>query len=154
MKSVTSFTRQPFALAFIAGALIVSSPLLAADNDKSKKTDHNEQTETRHSPDHTNFKNEHKTLVGNYFKEEKLLGRCPPGLAKKNNGCNPPGQVKRWQMGQHLQHDVEYRALPADLLSLLGNPQTGYHYGMIDSDILLLMDGTEMVMDAIYNLGQ
>lgn len=28
---------------------------------------------------------------------------CPPGLAKKNNGCQPPGQAKkRWARGQRV----------------------------------------------------
>ena len=28
---------------------------------------------------------------------------CPPGLAKKHNGCLPPGQAKaRWRVGQRL----------------------------------------------------
>jgi hypothetical protein len=57
-------------------------------------------------------------------------------------------------LGQHLPNDVNYSALPANLSVLLGEPQAGYHYGMIDSDILLLLDATEMVVDAIYNLGQ
>ena len=31
---------------------------------------------------------------------------CPPGLAKKNNGCNPPGQVKhRYRVGDRIDHD-------------------------------------------------
>ncbi|MEO3413988.1 excinuclease ABC subunit A [Roseovarius sp. CAU 1744] len=28
---------------------------------------------------------------------------CPPGLAKKHNGCNPPGQVKhRYRVGDRI----------------------------------------------------
>ncbi len=31
---------------------------------------------------------------------------CPPGLAKKQNGCNPPGQVKhRYGIGDRIDHD-------------------------------------------------
>lgn len=29
-------------------------------------------------------------------------GGCPPGLAKKQNGCLPPGQAKKLLRGQHL----------------------------------------------------
>ncbi|MDF2142697.1 excinuclease ABC subunit A [Paenirhodobacter sp. CAU 1674] len=31
---------------------------------------------------------------------------CPPGLAKKNNGCLPPGHAKRiWQRGERIESD-------------------------------------------------
>lgn len=30
------------------------------------------------------------------------VGGCPPGLAKKLNGCMPPGQAKKFLRGQHL----------------------------------------------------
>ncbi len=29
-----------------------------------------------------------------YFAHKYGRGNCPPGLAKKNNGCLPPGQAK------------------------------------------------------------
>jgi hypothetical protein len=33
-------------------------------------------------------------------------GGCPPGLAKKNNGCLPPGQAKKFRVGQ--RYDLGY----------------------------------------------
>lgn len=32
---------------------------------------------------------------------------CPPGLAKKNNGCLPPGHAKqtRWERGERIRGD-------------------------------------------------
>lgn len=30
---------------------------------------------------------------------------CPPGLAKKHNGCMPPGQAKKWQRGERIRGD-------------------------------------------------
>jgi hypothetical protein len=32
-------------------------------------------------------------------------GHCPPGLAKKHNGCMPPGQAKKWQIGHQLPRE-------------------------------------------------
>lgn len=33
---------------------------------------------------------------------------CPPGLAKKHNGCNPPGQIKhRYRVGDRIDHDYD-----------------------------------------------
>ena len=37
---------------------------------------------------------------------------CPPGLAKKNNGCNPPGQAKhRYRVGDRINggYDIIHR---------------------------------------------
>jgi len=31
-------------------------------------------------------------------------GGCPPGLAKKHNGCMPPGQARKLSRGQHWQN--------------------------------------------------
>ena len=36
-----------------------------------------------------------RNVVRTYYRTEYAAGRCPPGLAKKNNGCLPPGQAKR-----------------------------------------------------------
>lgn len=40
---------------------------------------------------------------------------CPPGLAKKHNGCLPPGQA--WRIGQRAPWNadryVDYRSLPS-----------------------------------------
>lgn len=39
-----------------------------------------------------------------YYRDGRYYGgNCPPGLAKKNNGCLPPGQAKsRYSVGQRL----------------------------------------------------
>jgi len=141
-------------LVFIVGAITASGQLLAADNDKDLNESHIEKSEAHYTAMRVYFDNEQKQLVRRYFTEEKRRLRCPPGLAKKHNGCNPPGQLQRWQLGQTLQQEVNYSVLPADLTAIFGQPQAGYHYGMVDSDILLLIDGTEMVVDAITNFGQ
>lgn len=38
-----------------------------------------------------NGKNKHKGNKGNHH----VTAFCPPGLAKKGNGCRPPGQAKK-----------------------------------------------------------
>ena len=46
-------------------------------------------------------------------------GGCPPGLAKKHNGCMPPGQAKRWGRGDRWQNSYgsyyTYNRIPYDL---------------------------------------
>ena len=62
-------------------------------------------------------------------------GGCPPGLAKKNNGCLPPGQAKklynigqRWPVG--YGHAWNYNQLPYDMRMQYGfDPNSRYYYG-------------------------
>jgi hypothetical protein len=46
-------------------------------------------------------------------------GGCPPGLAKKHNGCMPPGQAKKLYRGQRWRSGYgdlySYRQIPYDL---------------------------------------
>ena len=77
---------------------------------------------------------------------------CPPGLAKKNNGCMPPGQAKKYIVGQRLPSNVIYYQVPQQVIYQLGAPPSGYRYVRVASDILLLAIGTGLVVDAIQNL--
>ena len=79
-------------------------------------------------------------------------GRCPPGLAKKNNGCMPPGQAKKWMMGQPLPRDVVFYDLPSSLSIRLSPPPAGYKYVRVAGDILMIAVGTGMVAAAIQDL--
>ena len=80
-------------------------------------------------------------------------GKCPPGLAKKHNGCMPPGQAKPWTLGRPLPRDVVYYDLPPSLVVRLGIPPSGHKYVRVAADILLITIGTSMVIDAIQDLG-
>src|SRR4051812_20834350 len=60
------------------------------------------------------FGDEHRQAVREYY-GDSYGGRCPPGLAKKNNGCMPPGQAKRWERGRPLPPDVVYYQVPPEL---------------------------------------
>jgi Ni/Co efflux regulator RcnB len=95
-----------------------------------------------------------RTAVRNYYNEEFSHGRCPPGLAKKHNGCMPPGQAKKWTVGRPLPRDVIYYHVPPALVGQFGQPPSGYRYVRVASDILLIAVGTGMVIDAIRDLGR
>ena len=63
-------------------------------------------------------------------------GGCPPGLAKKNNGCLPPGQAKKlYNAGQRYPvgnygNLWSYNQIPVDLRSRYGfDPNDRYYYG-------------------------
>ena len=99
------------------------------------------------------FGDRHRESVRDYFEPQVQAGRCPPGLAKKNNGCLPPGQARKWMLGQQLSRDLVRYPLPVELRRQLGRPPAGYEYVRVDNDILMLIIGTGMVVDAIENLG-
>lgn len=99
------------------------------------------------------FGDQHRLVVRNYYGEQFKGGHCPPGLAKKNNGCMPPGQAKKYRVGQRLPSDVVYYPVPQAVYVQLGAPPSGYKYVRVASDILLIALGTSMVVDAIQDLG-
>lgn len=90
-------------------------------------------------------------VVRDYYSD---VGSCPPGLAKKNNGCMPPGQAKKWRVGRPLPPDVIYYDLPADLVVRLSPTSAGYKYVRVGADILKIAVGTGLIVDAIEDLGR
>ena len=80
------------------------------------------------------------------------MGFCPPGLAKKGSGCQPPGQAKLWRKGERLPQGVVYYDVPRSVVVTLGVPPPGYKYVRVASDILLIAIGTSMVIDAMEDL--
>lgn len=100
------------------------------------------------------FGDQQRVVIREYYGKQYKAGRCPPGLAKKNNGCMPPGQAKKWAMGQPLPRDVVFYPVPNAVLVQLGTPPAGHKYVRVASDILLIAVGTSMVVDAIQDLGR
>jgi Ni/Co efflux regulator RcnB len=98
------------------------------------------------------FGEQQRSVIHAYYGEQ-FKGHCPRGLAKKNNGCMPPGQAKKYALGQPLPRDVVYYPLPSAVSIQLGVPPSGYKYVRVASDILLIALGTSMVVDAIQDLG-
>ena len=99
------------------------------------------------------FVEQQRASVREYYVGQAKAGRCPPGLAKKNNGCMPPGQAKKWAVGQPLPRDVVFYPVPQAVTVRLGVAPSGYKYVRVASDILLIAVGTSMVVDAIQDLG-
>ncbi len=102
---------------------------------------------------HVFFNTERQNRVRSYYTEQYRSGHCPPGLAKKNNGCMPPGQAKKWQVGRPLPNDVVSYGLPQEVVVELGPPPPHHRFVRVASDILLIAEGTGMIVDAIEDLG-
>lgn len=103
---------------------------------------------------HAYFDDHQREIAHGYYGERFRSGRCPPGLAKKHNGCMPPGQEKKWRRGYPLPRDVVYYDVPASVVVELGRPPAGHRYVRVAADILMIAVGTGMVVDAIEDISQ
>lgn len=100
----------------------------------------------------TYFRDEQRQAVRGYYGTRAAKGHCPPGLAKKHNGCLPPGQAKKWVRGQPLPSTVVWYPVPNEVVVQIGLPPRGYKYVRVANDILLIAVGTSLVVDAIEDL--
>ena len=157
------------ALALLVCGILAAGSTLAeqpsrVDSGKGRKSEHmdrrDEQGGERHEREsrsrekHRQFDDRHRVMVRDYYQEQFHHGRCPYGLAKKHNGCMPPGQARKWRVGRPLPREVIFYNLPERLVVELGPPPSGYRYVRVASDILLIAVGTGMVIDAIEDLGR
>jgi Ni/Co efflux regulator RcnB len=141
------------AFIFAAGPVFADKPEWAGNNKHEKKWNKSEKHADEHG--HRYFTDHHRHAVSEYYGKQYDGGKkCPPGLAKKNNGCLPPGQAKKWRVGHPLPHDVVYYGVPRSLFIQLGAPPQGHKYVRVGADILMIAIGSGMVVDAINDLGR
>jgi Ni/Co efflux regulator RcnB len=91
-------------------------------------------------------------IIRDYYGGQAAKGNCPPGLAKKGNGCQPPGQAKKWSRGRPLPSDVRYYDIPNELRIRLPAPPLNHRYVQVAGDILLIAIGTSIVVDAMEDI--
>jgi len=136
------------------GAVLAISMAAAAraDNDKAKDKSKGKGHD-KGAPTVLVFNDHDRDEVHRYWVDTFGRGNCPPGLAKKHNGCLPPGQAKkRYVVGQPLPTAIVIQPLPPVLVTRLGPPPAGYQYAVIDGDVVKLAIGTRLVVDAITAL--
>ena len=78
---------------------------------------------------------------------------CPPGLAKKHNGCMPPGQAKKLARGERWQSlygsRYTYGRIPYDLRQRYDlAPRYNYYYG---SGYLYQVDPRTLLVQRVIN---
>lgn len=159
-------------LALICTTLL-TSPAALADKGGKHGHDHGERHEERYDDRRDNrddryyrddryrggpsidiyFGDSHRSVIHDYYGPQFSSGHCPPGLAKKRNGCVPPGQAKKWQRGRPLPAGIVYFDLPRDLAYRMPPPPRGHRYVRVGSDILLITIGGSLVVDAIVDIG-
>jgi Ni/Co efflux regulator RcnB len=100
------------------------------------------------------FNEQHRQYARRYYTEHYAgEGRnCPPGLAKKNNGCMPPGQARKWAVGQPLPRDVVVYEVPRPILVQLPPAPVGYRYSRVGGDIVLVRIQTNLIVDIMVNV--
>jgi hypothetical protein len=81
------------------------------------------------------------------------IGGCPPGLAKKHNGCLPPGQAKKLYRGEHFPSGFatrySYRHIPHDLRHRYDlDPYDRYYYS---NGYLYRVDPRTMLVEQIIS---
>jgi hypothetical protein len=82
--------------------------------DKPEKDKHKKHKDGQDAPDvrvTVTFGGRERDAAAAYFVESRGRGNCPPGLAKKHNGCLPPGQArKRYVVGRPAQETSSSRS--------------------------------------------
>jgi len=152
-------------LALAIAVILAASPVLASkykwDGDSKKSNKHQQEEQYEHHGDSHGeqhgslyFDDHRRNVINNYYAEQFRAGHCPSGLAKKHNGCMPPGQAKRWQLGKPLPGDVIFHNLPDEVVVQLGPPPIHHRYVRVANDILMIAVGTGMVVDAIEDIGR
>lgn len=151
MKMMKKLSIVLLAGVFASGAALAKKPESPGNSDKHKPA--HQQAEER-SERHSNsyFDASARTSIQRYYSSQHSSGKCPPGLAKKNNGCRPPGATKHWKQGERLPRDVVYYDLPHALLHELGRTREGQKLIRVGTDILLINEATRTVIDAVNDL--
>ena len=148
------------ALALPSFPALADKPSWAGNDKHARHNDQREQQDKRYergerlSEDGVSlrFSVDTRRMVSDYYGHQARAGNCPPGLAKKHNGCLPPGQAKKWRRGAPLPVGLQYHDLPYELLHRLPPPPPNYRYVQVAGDVLMIAIGTSMVVDAIEDI--
>ena len=163
-------------LAFAIASLFIGGPVFAKDKgdedgrgkhsqkreDKEDKREDKreykeekraEKRERKEIKQGTYFNDQQRTYVREYYTTNYGSGkRCPPGLAKKNNGCMPPGQARNWVVGQPVPRDVVVYTVAQPVIRMLPPAPYGYRYARIGGDIVLVQQQNNIIVDIIQGL--
>jgi hypothetical protein len=148
--------------ALAVAAMLAAAPAFAKDHDdkydkheykhdkKAKKHKYDDDDRRDNDRHGRYFEDRHREVVHRYYVEHYGDGRrCPPGLAKKHNGCMPPGQVRTWAVGQPIPAGVTVYAVPQPVLVQLPPAPVGHSYSRVGADIVLKRGN--LVVDVMFD---
>lgn len=147
-------------------AAVAATPALAKDKDKhGHKPSHVQKHEGKRADRHARADHDRHHARDRYRADDLYDRRngdryrsysrnsyagCPPGLAKKGNGCLPPGQAKKLAVGQPLPPGAVYR-IPRHVRAELPPPPPGYRYAVVHNQVVLV-SRHDLVVDIIRTL--
>lgn len=121
-------------LILLAGAAMLAATGPAAAN-PGKGHGHSKHNATNHGKAHNAGKTRGLVTSGRFGRLYALdaRGSCPPGLAKRDNGCLPPGQAnKSYNVGQRYNRNFgnawTYNQIPDYLRSQYSFDQSDRYY--------------------------
>ncbi len=118
-----------------------------------KEQKHAEKRQREEIKQGTYFNDQQRTYVREYYTTNYGgAKRCPPGLAKKNNGCMPPGQVRNWVVGQPVPRGVTVYSVAPPVIRMLPPAPYGYRYARLGGDIVLVQQQNNIIVDIIQGL--
>jgi Ni/Co efflux regulator RcnB len=99
------------------------------------------------------FSDQHREAARSYYHTHYSNAKsCPPGLAKKHNGCMPPGQARKWAVGQPIPRGVAVYSVPQPVIVHLPPAPYGYRYARLGNDIVLVQVQNNLIVDIIQGL--
>ena len=168
---MTRFNLSARLIALTITAIFVAGPAFAKGNDDDERGKGNdkhaekyekkyqkqlekaEKRERKEIAQGTYFNDQQRTYVREYYTTNYGSGRkCPPGLAKKNNGCLPPGQAQDLVVGQPIPKNVTVYQVAQPVIRKLPAAPVGYRYERIGGDIVLVQQENNIVVDIIKGL--
>ncbi len=161
IRNTPTYRILALATASLIASLLFAAPALAKDKDEdgqgkgnSKHSQKQEAKRERQEIKHgAYFNDQHRNAARQsyvqYYSEGK---KCPPGLAKKNNGCLPPGHARNWAVGQPVPRGVVFYSVPQPVLTRLPAAPYGYRYGRLGGDVVLVVQGQNIVVDIILDV--
>lgn len=177
-NNLTPFKLSHRIVALAVTSLFVAGPVFAKDSDDDQGKGQGKQTQKREEKQQkrydkeqeksekqaekrerkdiqpgTYFNDQQRSYVREYYVQNYGNGKkCPPGLAKKHNGCLPPGQVRNWVVGQPLPRNITVYAVPQPVIRQLPPAPYGYRYVLIGGDVVLVQQQNNLIVDIIVGL--
>ena len=152
----------------IASLLMAGSAIAKKDGDDHNKGDKHSEKQERKADKRAEkaekreredikqgayFNDQQRAYARQYYSTTYRDGkRCPPGLAKKNNGCMPPGQVQDLVIGQPIPTNVRVYQVAQPVIQKLPPAPVGYRYERIGGDIVLVQQQNNIIVDVIKGL--
>lgn len=78
-----------------------------------------------------------------------IVANCPPGLAKKNPSCVPPGQAKKGLVVGDIFDLKDIHIVTRPGLYGLGEPPAGNRYAIVDGRLVRVDSGTGRLLSII-----